>query len=81
MQRIQVAGWDAGLAWTNRNQSQGGTGIGVNFDDVRNPIGYLTPFPFSPEAGTTVDFQIVPTNPPPQSTTYDLVFTIEKLTD
>lgn len=77
----QGAGWNVTFSWVD-----GGSDIvdyrvtGVELNNGRNDHATIDPFLFRPEAATAIQFQLIPTDPPPHDATYDLAITIEQLT-
>ena len=76
----QDAGWSWVVYWTDKTGRPGVTGLTPLLISGSNYLT-LSSFSFCAKAGDPVSFRTDPTFPVPQDATYNLEFTIEKLTD
>ncbi len=76
----QNAGWSAEVLWTDRT-GQGSAAVLFPVLSSGSSSQTISAQLFSPQPGTQVTFLIAPSNPPPQNSTYDIVLTLEKLTN
>jgi hypothetical protein len=74
----QNAAWELLFKWTDLSGLQGANVLVPNLNSGSN-FQQLPPYPFSPQPGTPVTFEVDGTNPPPQNSTFTFVFTIERL--
>jgi hypothetical protein len=76
----QNAAWFGEVVWTDRTGAESNAGMapGLYYGSSSQTIPAQI---ICPQPGTQISLYILPSNPPPQDATYDIVLTLEKLTN